>query len=83
MGEEIENRINQLHAKEWDEFMAKSETRRKRDKYFDHKTSLLVYYNEDISEEERERRFNTLYIPIANRVVEDCNAIFLAPKPIT
>jgi hypothetical protein len=81
--EEVETRIQHLHVREWDEFISNIDFHRKKDKVFDARMAFLIYYNDDISDEERERRWNTLMIPVANRVIETCNADFLAPKPLT
>jgi hypothetical protein len=45
--------------------------------------AMLIYYNDDIAEEERERRWDTLYGGVVDKVIETCDAIFLAPKPLT
>jgi hypothetical protein len=54
---------------------------RKRDQNYDFKLSVLVYYNEEIDEEERERRWGTLYPSSANSGIDYCNSWVDIPWP--
>jgi uncharacterized protein (UPF0335 family) len=55
IGEEVEDLIRWAHSYEWDMMIVKNlEALRKKDKVFDAKMAMLVYYNEDIEEEEME-----------------------------
>jgi hypothetical protein len=66
----------------WDEIIVMGlEASRKEDQKYDAKMALLVYYNDEIDEEERETRWNTLDREIADRVIELGNILMDIPWP--
>jgi hypothetical protein len=81
IGEEMELLLKQSHQREWDTvILGKLGEWRRKDKVFDAKMAFLVYYNEDIDEEERYRRLNTLNLTAASDVVQSCIAREMVPK---
>jgi hypothetical protein len=70
------------HTQEWDKEIVRSLPKMRRNtRTIDKELASLVYYNEDITEEERERRWSTLDQQEVVKVVNWCNAIALAPAP--
>jgi hypothetical protein len=71
---EMEELIRKAQRDEWDNIIAaKLESSRKTDQYYDIKLAWLVYCNDEIGEEEWERRWDTIDSDAATRVIEDGN----------
>jgi hypothetical protein len=82
IGEDMEGSIRWAQRVEWDNLIVKElDARRKKDQYHDSKLAWLVYYNDEIDEEERERRWDTLNKDIANRVIDHGNLLAEYPWP--
>jgi hypothetical protein len=74
--------IETLYVKEWDDrILAHLPIMRKKSRTVDRDLALALYYNEEISDQERDRRWNTLNIEDANKSIDWCNALALAPAP--
>jgi hypothetical protein len=83
-GNMVERMIEGAHSTEWDlEIIKNLPKLRKSDSMFDYKMACLVYYNDEISRKERDRRLDSLWRRMVNKAVDDCNALRAAPKPIT
>jgi hypothetical protein len=81
IGEDMELLIRTTHSLEWDLLISmKLKDLRRKDKDIDRKLTALVYYNDDIDEQERERRFKTLNRKMSNGEIDRCNALTLAPS---
>jgi hypothetical protein len=83
-GKEVERIIRSAHSVEWDQEILKNLPQlRRKDPTFDYKMACLVYYNEEISRKERDRRLDSLWILAVNKAIDNCNALRAAPKPCT
>jgi hypothetical protein len=82
IGEEMENLIHEAQKREWDRYVAMNlEIGRKRDKQFDVKLATLIHYNDEIDEDERGRRWDSIDRGIADEVIDQLNAIPEVPWP--
>jgi hypothetical protein len=82
IGEEMDDLIRLSHRYEWDLVIVKNlESLRKKDRVFDAKMAMLIYYNEDIDEEETLRRWGTLNPIVVNNVINLCNKWAHTPWP--
>jgi hypothetical protein len=82
LGKDVKSVISCMHQREWNPTIVKDlQAHRRRDKVFDCKMAMLVYYNKDIGEEEMQRRWRTLDMAVVWKAVEYCNALATAPKP--
>jgi hypothetical protein len=73
--EAVREHVNELHQKEWDEKIARwLPEMRKKSRTIDGDLALQLYCNEDISDEERNRRFDMLDQTVLTRVLMWCNA---------
>jgi hypothetical protein len=78
----MENLIRWAQRVEWDGIIVKNpETSRKKDQVYDAKRAFLVYYNEQIDEEQRERRWDTLDRDVGDRVIDRGNFLIDVPWP--
>jgi hypothetical protein len=78
----MEDFIRWAHRVEWDHIIvANLESSRRKDKNYDVKMTALVYYDEEIDEEERERRWATLDKKITYRMVDILNLQLDIPWP--
>jgi hypothetical protein len=82
IGKDMEDLIRWAQRVEWDNIIvANLEKTRKKDQVYDAKMAFLVYYNEEIDEEERERRWDTLDRDAADRVIDAGNILLDTPWP--
>jgi hypothetical protein len=74
-GSKVERLIRWAHQEEWKKVIVKNLAEsRKRDQNYDFKLATLVYYDEEIDEEKRERRWGTLYPSSENMSINYCNS---------
>jgi hypothetical protein len=72
--------IPDLHKLEWDEVVIKNLRKiRRQDPYFDFKAACLIYYNDDIDMEEKDRRWDMLDLNQTNQAIDLCNALRESP----
>jgi hypothetical protein len=83
LGKLIRDHTAFLHKREWNIMMKDLEKNRRLDSAYDAKMALLVYYNDDIDGKEKQRRWLMLDLPIVEKVVDQCNALALAPRPLS
>jgi hypothetical protein len=80
IGKKVEEFIRWSHSEEWNRVIVKNlEAFRMKDRMVDFKLACLVYYNEEIDEEERERRWYTLRQ--AETAIDYCNSWVDIPWP--
>jgi hypothetical protein len=83
-GKAVKELIRKAHPVEWDrEILMNLSKFRREDPTFDYKMACLVYYNGEISRQERDRRLDSLWITAVNKAIDDCHALGAAPKPTT
>jgi hypothetical protein len=71
---------NQLIQWEWDNFMERRLPKlRSSDPLTDYHIACLIYYNEEISQEEEGRRLEMLEREMVSQAYNDCNALRTAP----
>jgi hypothetical protein len=79
-GEEVAPLVSQAHKDEWDRRIRKNLPRfRISDPSVDLKYACLNFYNEDIDDDERERRWKTSDRKVSNRAIMYCCALATAP----
>jgi hypothetical protein len=78
--EKVRSTISQLNRLEWDLLIKDLQQHRKKDKSFDCKMAMLVYYNEEISSAEMERRWSMLDQGVVQRTLADCVALSKSPR---
>jgi hypothetical protein len=80
-GKEVASMLRWAHRVDWDLRVLKNIRKsRSRDPSVDFKLACLIYYNEDISQEERDRRWDSLEPNQTDQAIDYCEAWFKAPK---
>jgi hypothetical protein len=80
MGRQVRSLVVQYQEQEWNRLMKGLRQYREKDRYFDCKMATLVYYNDDISGKEMERRWSMLDQRVVQRTIPDCVALSQAPR---